>query len=340
MPGIVKRPATADRRPVGSPHAEVRATLSARGLARPSRLALRRVLRDRAASTVGSRSRPEHACLDPVAGDVLYRTIRELYVLYKRAQTRRIVVASELRDDGSVAFHVSFDSGGAQPVSRRSSATPSRSGTSINALREVGAYLELRNGARRLHERGVPRATLHRSLTLPSARPAHSKNWKQRALARSASGSLVNAPARAATSCLRPEAAATPAATRKCPRARGPATPWPYTESSLPLAGARKSRTPPTPGRDRRAAAPRCRRLERRTRDIASTRDRRRACAVLGVAARGLTAAAGACAAEWPRRALRPAPPPLLRVDATHRPVTAAECACRARRPHPSRLGR
>ena len=90
-------------------------------------------------------ARPEHARLDPVAGDVLYRTLRELYVLYKRAQTQRIVVASELREDGSVAFHVSFDSGGMQPRISPLECDAVALWDIDQRLREVGAYLELRN---------------------------------------------------------------------------------------------------------------------------------------------------------------------------------------------------
>jgi hypothetical protein len=87
--------------------------------------------------------RPEHARLDPVSADVLHRTIRELFVLYKRAQTRRIVITSELRDDGSVAFHVSFGS----DAERRVSPVESNSVALWDIdqrLREVGAYLEIR----------------------------------------------------------------------------------------------------------------------------------------------------------------------------------------------------
>jgi len=90
-------------------------------------------------------ARAEHALLDPVAGDVLYRTLRELYVLYKRAQTRRIVVASELREDGAVAFHVSFDSEGAQPRISPLECDAVALWDIDQRLREVGAYLELRN---------------------------------------------------------------------------------------------------------------------------------------------------------------------------------------------------
>lgn len=87
---------------------------------------------------------PEHARLDPVSADVLHRTIRQLFVLYKRAQTRRIVITSELRDDGSVAFHVTFGSEAAEcrvsPVESDSVALWDID----QRLREVGAYLEIR----------------------------------------------------------------------------------------------------------------------------------------------------------------------------------------------------
>ena len=64
-------------------------------------------------------------------------------MLYKRAQTRRIVITSELRDDGSVAFHVSFGS----HAERRVSPVESNSVALWDIdqrLREVGAYLEIR----------------------------------------------------------------------------------------------------------------------------------------------------------------------------------------------------
>jgi hypothetical protein len=88
--------------------------------------------------------RAEHARLDLVSADVLHRTIRCLFVLYKRAQTRRIVITSELRDDGSVAFHVSF---GSDTAERRVSPLESDSVALWDIdqrLREVGAYLEIR----------------------------------------------------------------------------------------------------------------------------------------------------------------------------------------------------
>ena len=88
--------------------------------------------------------RAEHAYLDPAAAEVLYRTIRELFGLYKRAQTRRIVVASESREDGSVAFHVSFDLEGAAPRSSPLECDAVALWDIDQRLREVGAYLELR----------------------------------------------------------------------------------------------------------------------------------------------------------------------------------------------------
>jgi signal transduction histidine kinase len=86
----------------------------------------------------------EHARLDPVADDVLYRTIRELFVVYKRAQTRRIVGTSELREDGSVAFHVSFGSDSAEPRVSPLEYDAVALWDIDQRLREVGAYLELR----------------------------------------------------------------------------------------------------------------------------------------------------------------------------------------------------
>jgi signal transduction histidine kinase len=91
--------------------------------------------------------RAEHVCLDPVAADVLYRTIRELFALYKRAQTRRIVVTSELREDGSVAFHVTFASEGAAPRVSPLERDAVALWDIDQRLREVGAYLELRTEA-------------------------------------------------------------------------------------------------------------------------------------------------------------------------------------------------
>jgi signal transduction histidine kinase len=91
--------------------------------------------------------RDEHARLDPAAGAVLYRTVRELFVLCRRARTRRIVVASELRDDGSVAFHVKCG------PKRANTGTSSVEGDVValwdidQRLREVDAYLELGDDA-------------------------------------------------------------------------------------------------------------------------------------------------------------------------------------------------
>jgi signal transduction histidine kinase len=145
MPGIVKGPRVADRRPGG---------VAARGETSDGSLPVDLLGRlgwlcdaFHAQSGIDCRleARPEHAHLDPAAGDVLYRTLRELYVLYKRAQTRRIVVASELRDDGSVAFHVSFDSDGAQPRISPLECDAVALWDIDQRLREVGAYLELRN---------------------------------------------------------------------------------------------------------------------------------------------------------------------------------------------------
>jgi signal transduction histidine kinase len=88
--------------------------------------------------------RVAHTRLDPMALDVLYRAIRELLVLHKRAQTREILVASELRADGSVAFHVrdvgSDASGGRTPALELDSLAL---WDVDQRLREVGAYLEV-----------------------------------------------------------------------------------------------------------------------------------------------------------------------------------------------------
>jgi signal transduction histidine kinase len=86
----------------------------------------------------------EHARLDAGAGDVLHRTIRALFVLYKRARTQRIVIASELREDRSVAFHVSFDSDAAAPRVSPLECDSVALWDIDQRLRSVGAYLELR----------------------------------------------------------------------------------------------------------------------------------------------------------------------------------------------------
>ena len=87
----------------------------------------------------------EHARLDPAAGEVLYRTIRELFALYKRAQTRRILVTSEPREDGSVAFHVSLGTDAPEPRSSPLEGDAVALWDIDQRLREVGAYLELEN---------------------------------------------------------------------------------------------------------------------------------------------------------------------------------------------------
>lgn len=92
---------------------------------------------------------PEHARLEPPFADTLCRAVRELLALHKQAQASRIVVRSELRDDGSVAFHVKDDSEGADGAERVASPLE-RDGVALwnidSGLREVGAYLEVRPG--------------------------------------------------------------------------------------------------------------------------------------------------------------------------------------------------
>jgi signal transduction histidine kinase len=145
MPGIVKRPAMADRRlgEVGACGVASNGSLPVDLLARLGWLC--DAFHAQSGIDCRLEARPEHAHLDPVAGDVLYRTLRELYVLYKRAQTRRIVVVSELREDGSVAFHVGFDLEGAQPRVSPLECDAVALWDIDQRLREVGAYLELRN---------------------------------------------------------------------------------------------------------------------------------------------------------------------------------------------------
>jgi len=92
---------------------------------------------------------PEHVRLEPMAADTLCRAVRELLALHKHAQASRIAVRSELRDDGSVVFHVKDDSDGAYEGERVSSPLE-REGVALwnidCGLREVGAYLEIRSG--------------------------------------------------------------------------------------------------------------------------------------------------------------------------------------------------
>jgi signal transduction histidine kinase len=86
----------------------------------------------------------DHARLDARAGDVLHRTIRALFVLCKRARTRRIVIASELREDRSVAFHVTFNADAAAPRVSPLECDAVALWDIDQRLRSVGAYLELR----------------------------------------------------------------------------------------------------------------------------------------------------------------------------------------------------
>jgi signal transduction histidine kinase len=90
-----------------------------------------------------------HVRLEPTVADSLCRAVRELLALHKHARASRIVVRSELREDGSVAFHVKDDSEGAD-ASDRVASPLEREGVALwnidCALREVGAYLEVRSG--------------------------------------------------------------------------------------------------------------------------------------------------------------------------------------------------
>lgn len=92
---------------------------------------------------------PEHARLEQTVADTLCRAVRELLALHKHAQASRIVVRSELRDDGSVVFHVKDDSDGADAGERVASPLE-REGVALwnidCGLREIGAYLEIRSG--------------------------------------------------------------------------------------------------------------------------------------------------------------------------------------------------
>jgi signal transduction histidine kinase len=94
---------------------------------------------------------PDHARLDPTIADTLYRAVRELLALHKHAQASRIVVRSELREDGSVVFHVTDDSGSGEGGEGAKSPLE-RDGVALwnidCGLREVGAYLEIRPGFR------------------------------------------------------------------------------------------------------------------------------------------------------------------------------------------------
>ena len=89
--------------------------------------------------------RRERTRLDPVAADVLHRAIRELLLLHKRTLTRRIVVASELRADGSVAFHVRSVDAGAMGHHASALELDAVALWDVDQrLRDVGAYLEFR----------------------------------------------------------------------------------------------------------------------------------------------------------------------------------------------------
>ena len=85
--------------------------------------------------------RREHTRLDPMAADVLHRAIRELLILHKRTRAPQIVVASERRADGSVAFHVRSVEGDGKV--RQASALDAVALWDVDqSLRAVGAYLE------------------------------------------------------------------------------------------------------------------------------------------------------------------------------------------------------
>jgi signal transduction histidine kinase len=90
--------------------------------------------------------RPEHARLEPAVADTLVRAVRELLALQKQARANRIVVASELREDGSVVFHVKDESCGSD-VAAHAPSPLERDGVALwnidRVLREVGAYLEI-----------------------------------------------------------------------------------------------------------------------------------------------------------------------------------------------------
>lgn len=95
--------------------------------------------------------RPEHARLEQTAADTLCRAVRELLALHKHAKATRIVVRSELRDDGSVVFHVRDDGDDDADAGDDRVASPlEREGVALwnidCGLREVGAYLEIRSG--------------------------------------------------------------------------------------------------------------------------------------------------------------------------------------------------
>jgi signal transduction histidine kinase len=88
--------------------------------------------------------REEHTRLEPADADAVYQSIRELLTLYKRrAQTTEIEISSELRPDGSVAFHVG-DSSTAPGVADAQAPRDEVALWNIDQrLRDCGAYLEL-----------------------------------------------------------------------------------------------------------------------------------------------------------------------------------------------------
>jgi signal transduction histidine kinase len=90
--------------------------------------------------------REEHTRLEPADADAVYQSVRELLTLYKRrAQTTEIEISSELRPDGSVAFHVGDST--APPAPGIVDAQVPRDEVALwnidRRLRDCGAYLEL-----------------------------------------------------------------------------------------------------------------------------------------------------------------------------------------------------
>jgi signal transduction histidine kinase len=89
--------------------------------------------------------RDEHTRLKPADADAVYQSIRELLTLYKRrVQTTEIEVSSELRHDGSIAFHVG-DAAAARAVGTIDSLMARDEVALSNIdqrLQECGAYLE------------------------------------------------------------------------------------------------------------------------------------------------------------------------------------------------------
>ena len=97
--------------------------------------------------------REEHTRLEPADADASgakrpgsVQTLRELLTLYKRrAQTAQIEISSELRPDGSVAFHVGDGTAPAAPgiVDSQAPRDEVAFWNIDQRLRDSGAYLEL-----------------------------------------------------------------------------------------------------------------------------------------------------------------------------------------------------